>query len=178
MRFKLYLILLAFPILACEPAVEKAPATDAAPKKKLVIDKKGIKVYALAPNAVIDSAFSKVDAFTSFRSSIEDLSKLNPRGLGPFLSDAYRNTNNLLQTRLPDPFEKPDIRSRLKVVKTQLLRVNYFSNAKEYDLMNESLADLYQSYNAFLMRIEDFADLETEENSEEEIELNKLPVLE
>lgn len=158
MRFRLLGLLLLFLSLgSCARKIDKDMSAQSVSTKKLKIDTSALNTYPLPSNVLIDSLLQSKEAFTDFRNSIEDLSKLNPRGLTPFLYNALVTTDKLLNTFLPPPFETPAIRSRLKVVKTQLLRVSYFSTEQNYEALNKGLIELYEAYNAYLRRIEDFA---------------------
>jgi len=68
------------------------------------------------------------------------------------------------------PFSTPDIHSRLKVVKTELIKARYYGQEADQEQLNESLKKLYKAYKAYLMRIEDFAVEVKEENN---LEVNK-----
>ena len=63
----------------------------------------------------------------------------------------------LLKKGLPAPFETPEIKSRLKVVKTQLLKARYFSQKEQSKKFNESIEGVFVAHRAFLKRLEDFA---------------------
>ena len=171
---------LLFPVfilffICCDQNTTSEVAQITTKKKRLVIDTSAISLHSFdETNPLIDSLLLNLEAFTDFRSSIEDLSKLNPRGLSPFLLNARVNTNKLLKTSLPAPFETADVRSRLKVVKTQLLRVSYYSIQEKHEELNPALIDLYDAYKAYLQRIEDFAqttDLGAEINLNNELRL-------
>ena len=58
---------------------------------------------------------------------------------------------------MPAPFETPEIKSRLKVVKTQLLKARYFSQQEQIKELNASFRQVFVAHEAYLKRIEDFA---------------------
>ena len=158
MPYRLLLSVFILVFFGCDQSTTSEAPQQTIKEKRLVIDTSAISLYSFdETNPLIDSLLLDLEAFKNFRASIEDLSKLNPRGLSPFLINARVNTNKLLKTSLPSPFETADIRSRLKVVKTQLLRVSYYSTQEKYDELNPALFDLYDAYKAYLLRIEDFA---------------------
>lgn len=152
-----FLLLLVFVLhLSC---ISSGNKNEELPKEKLAIDKierNQIKVYALKTTPQIDTLLLTLDQFSEFKHTMEDLSKLNPLGIEPFLVTALVNCEKLLRIDLPHPFNVPDIKSRLKVVKTALLKARYYSQEKNEKELNMNLKDLYQAYAAFLKRIEDY----------------------
>jgi hypothetical protein len=149
MHSKFILFCIALMFIRCSSSVEQKKPTVVQEEKPLSIEKESIQVYQLQENALLDSLLFPIEEFTLFRSTIEDLSKLNPAGLEPFLYDAY---------------------SRLKVVKTELIKARYYGQEADQEQLNESLKKLYKAYKAYLMRIEDFAVEVKEENN---LEVNK-----
>lgn len=156
MRCKFLFLLVFILHVSC---ISSADKKEGLPKEKLVIEKierSQIKVYALKTTPQIDTLLLTLEQFTEFKRTMEDLSKLNPLGIEPFLVTALLNCEKLLRIDLPHPFNVPDIKSRLKVVKTALLKVRYYSQEKNEKELNVNLKDLYQAYAAFLKRIEDY----------------------
>jgi hypothetical protein len=170
MHSKFILFCIALMFIRCSSSVEQKKPTVVQEEKPLSIEKESIQVYQLQENALLDSLLFPIEEFTLFRSTIEDLSKLNPAGLEPFLYDALLKCNDLLRQKLPVPFSTPDIHSRLKVVKTELIKARYYGQEADQEQLNESLKKLYKAYKAYLMRIEDFAVEVKEENN---LEVNK-----
>ena len=157
MRCKFLFLLVAAMHFSCTSSVDKK---EESPKETIGIDKierSQINVYALKSSPKIDTLLLSLDQFSEFKRTMEDLSKLNPLGIEPFLLEALLNCEKLLRTNFPYPFDVPDIKSRLKVVKTCLLKARYFSQEKNEQELNTNLKDLYQAYAAFLKRIEDYA---------------------
>ena len=65
---------------------------------------------------------------------------------------------NLLSKKLPEKFEKPQIRSRLKVVFMQSQKSYYFTKHFKEDSLISSLEDLYKSYNSMISRMNNLED--------------------
>ena len=143
---------------ACSSKATKSEPLEKIKKTPLVIKKEGIVVYQLQQNERIDSLLLSNQNFIDFKSSIEDLSKLNRNGLGPFLLNAINSCNKLLKEPLPEPFDSSDVRSRLKVVKTQLLKARFNSREGMQEELNQNIENLYVAYTAYLKRIEDFSE--------------------
>ena len=171
-KFFLFCILLIFS--QCSTYTEQKNPTVVQEEQPLSIEKESIQVYDLKENALIDSLLLPIEKFTLFRSTIEDLSKLNPAGLEPFLYDALLKCDDLLRQELPAPFSTPDIHSRLKVVKTELIKARYYGQEANQEELNESLKKLYDAYKAYLMRIEDFA---IESNEQTDVAINNNEIL-
>ena len=62
------------------------------------------------------------------------------------------------QKKLPEKFEKPQIRSRLKVVFMQSQKSYYFTKHFKEDSLISSLEDLYKSYNSMISRMNNLED--------------------
>ena len=77
-----------------------------------------------------------------------------------------KSLKKLLSKKLPKKFEKPQIRSRLKVVHMQLQKSHYFTKHFKNDSLIPSLKKLYKSYNAVISRMYDFEDEKNELGSE------------
>ena len=106
---------------------------------------------------VLDSTLYLNEAFIVFRKNIETLSKLDPTSLDLYLSASLVASNKLLNVTLPIGFEVPAINSRVRVVKTQLLRCKYYSQQEDFELLNLGLIELFDSYDILLKRIDDVA---------------------
>ena len=121
---------------------------------------------------VLDSTLYLNEAFIVFRKNIETLSKLDPTSLDLYLIASLGSSNKLLNATLPVNFEVPAIKSRVRVVKTQLLRCKYYSQQEDFELLNLSLTELFDSYDILLKRIDDIA-LSEDALSENEFSVKK-----
>ena len=106
---------------------------------------------------VLDSTLYLNEAFIVFRKNIETLSKLDPTSLDLYLSASLGASNKLMNVTLPIGFEVPAINSRVRVVKTQLLRCKYYSQQEDFESLNLGLIELFDSYDILLKRIDDVA---------------------
>lgn len=171
-RFFIFLLII---LSACNSTESKNELKPIIKKTPLVIEKEGITIYQLQENKLIDSLLLTNQTFITFKNSIEDLSKLNQAGLGPFLVSAINNCNQLLKAPLSAPFNTPDIRSRLKIVKTELLKARYYSKEEMQEELNQNIKSLYVAYSAYLKRIEDFSNQDGE-NADEIVQDKKLSI--
>lgn len=175
MRFKLMFFGLALFFSGCNRSLEKKEPTVVEEQQPLRIDKESIQLYQLNQYPLVDSVLIPIEKFSVFRATMEDLTKLNPTGIEPFLYEALLKCDDLLRQKLPSPFSTPDIKSRLKVVKTELIKARYYGQEADQEKLNEALKKLYIAYNAYLMRIEDFALTSSEQIS---MDVNKTGALE
>ena len=75
---------------------------------------------------------------------------------------------------IPAPFDTPEIKSRLKVVKTALLKARYYSVEERQKELDESYEALFVAYMAYLKRIEDFSlEWQEQQQSENVIDLSR-----
>jgi len=106
---------------------------------------------------VLDSTLYLNEAFNVFKKNIEMLSKLDPTSLDLYIIASLGSSNKLLNATLPVNFDVPAINSRIRVVKTQLLRCKYYSQQEDFELLNLGLTELFDSYDILLKRIDDIA---------------------
>lgn len=174
MRFKflsLFVVLLCY---ACENAPEGKKVAEVVEQKPLQLKQENIELYQLKQDSLIDSLLLPIEEFTAFSQSMEDLTKLKPGGIAPFLLGAIIKCNALLRYQIPAPFDTPEIKSRLKVVKTALLKARYYSVEERQQELDESYEALFIAYTAYLKRIEDFSlDLQEEQELNDVIDLNQ-----
>ena len=74
------------------------------------------------------------------------------------ISKMSKSLKKLLSKKLPKKFEKPQIRSRLKVVHMRSQKSHYFTKHLKKDSLIPSLEKLYESYNAVISRMYSFED--------------------
>lgn len=174
MRFKflsLFVILLCY---ACVNAPEEKKVAEVDEQRPLQLKQENIELYQLKQDSLIDSLLLPIEEFTAFTQSMEDLTKLKPEGIAPFLLGTIIKCNALLRYQIPAPFDTPEIKSRLKVVKTALLKARYYSVEERQQELDESYKALFIAYTAYLKRIEDFSlDLQEEQESNDVIDLSQ-----
>jgi len=153
MRFKflsLFVILLCY---ACVNAPEEKKVAEVKEQKPLQLKQENIELYQLKQDSLIDSLLLPIEEFT----------------LGTIIK-----CNALLRYQIPAPFDTPEIKSRLKVVKTALLKARYYSVEERQQELDESYEALFIAYTAYLKRIEDFSlDLQEEQESNDVIDLSQ-----
>lgn len=121
-------------------------------------------LYVLKERGILDSTLFISSEFSLFQKSIETIKELNPQELDFYLSASVQETDKLLKTTLHKMFESPLVKSRLRVIKTQLLKCRYFSQENDIVSLKSSLIDLFDSYNIFLKRIDAVAQSQKELN--------------
>ena len=128
-------------------------------KKNLTeIDKislnKNFQIYVPEKNSFGDSIIQSISELRDLKISIEDLTKLNPNGIESFLDETLTKCNNLLNLKNNSFISKPEIRGRLKVLKTNILKCKFNNHQNDINNLNESLRKLFMSYNILFERLE------------------------
>ena len=109
------------------------------------------------------------EEFKNLYDLFNQLRNLDFRNVDIEILKLNKSLKKLLSKKLPEEFEKPQIRSRLKVVHMQSQKSYYFTKHFKKDSLIPSLNKLYESYNAVISRMYNFK----EESSEIEFEKNK-----
>ena len=78
----------------------------------------------------------------------------------------------VINSQLPKDFEIPAVKSRLRVVKTNLLKSRFYAQQEDMESLTKTLDEVFGSYNILLKRIDDLI-VSEEENQENEFEVNK-----
>ena len=109
------------------------------------------------------------EEFKNLYDLFNQLRNLDFRNVDIEILKLNKSLKKLLSKKLPEEFEKPQIRSRLKVVHMQSQKSYYFTKHFKKDSLIPSLNKLYESYNAVISRMYNFE----EESSEIEFEKNE-----
>ena len=174
MRFKFLSLFVILLCCACVNAPEEKKVAEVKEQNPLQLKQENIELYQLKQDSLIDSLLLPIEEFTAFTQSMEDLTKLKPEGIAPFLLGTIIKCNSLLRYQIPEPFNTQEIKSRLKVVKTALLKARYYSVEERQQELDESYEALFIAYTAYLKRIEDFSlDLQEEQDSNDVIDLSQ-----
>lgn len=171
MHFRILALLFLVLMSHCEDTVGEKKTPVVVEQKPVQISEPNLEVYHLKTDPLIDSLLVPNKEFQAFTKSMENLIKLRPEGIAPFLIGAITKCNTLLKQPFPAPFDTPEIKSRLKVVKTELLKSRYYSIEEQQEELNQSFNALFVAYTAYLKRIEDFS-MDLQEEQENEINLN------
>ena len=98
------------------------------------------------------------DEFKNLHDLLNQLRILDFRNVDLEILKLNKILKNLLSKKLPEKFEKPQIRSRLKVVFMQSQKSYYFTKHFKEDSLISSLEDLYKSYNSMISRMNNLED--------------------
>ena len=118
--------------------------------------KKNFQIYVPEKNSYGDSIIQLVSELRDLKISIEDLTKLNPNGIESFLDETLVKCNNLLNLKNNNFVSRPEIRGRLKVLKTNILKCKLNNYQNDVMNLNKNLKKLFLSYNILIERLEDF----------------------
>ena len=106
------------------------------------------------------------EEFKNLHDLFNQLRDLDFRNVDIEILKLNKSLKKLLSKKLPEEFEKPQIRSRLKVVHMQSQKSYYFTKHFKKDSLIPSLNKLYESYNAVISRMYDFEEESIEIESE------------
>ena len=112
------------------------------------------QIYIPKKNSFVDSITQSVSELRDLKISIEDLTKLNPNGIESFLDETLNKCDNLLNLKNNNFISKPEIRGRLKVLKTNILKCKFNNHQNDITNLNESLRKLFISYNILFERLD------------------------
>ena len=112
------------------------------------------QIYIPKKNSFVDSITQSVSELRDLKISIEDLTKLNPNGIESFLDETLNKCNNLLNLKNNNFISRPEIRGRLKVLKTNILKCKFNNHQNDITNLNESLRKLFISYNILFERLD------------------------
>ena len=112
------------------------------------------QIYIPKKNSFVDSITQSVSELRDLKISIEDLTKLNPNGIESFLDETLNKCDNLLNLKNNNFISKPEIRGRLKVLKTNILKCKFNNHQNDITNLNESLRKLFVSYNILFERLD------------------------
>ena len=106
--------------------------------------------FKLPTDDNIDSIMVNFKKFNSFSKTILNLNRLDVNGLEVFLMDAIVKSDELLLSEFPSLIDLPQVKSRLKVVKTKILICKFHSSNDEINKLTISMEEMFNSYNDFL----------------------------
>ena len=112
------------------------------------------QIYIPKKNSFVDSIVKSVSELRDLKISIEDLTKLNPNGIESFLDETLNKCDNLLNLKNNNFISRPEIRGRLKVLKTNILKCKFNNHQNDITNLNESLRKLFISYNILFERLD------------------------
>ena len=115
---------------------------------------KNFHIYVPKKKSFGDSILKSVSELRDLKTSIEDLTQLNPSGIESFLEESLIKCNNLLNSK-NNFISRPEIRGRLKVLKTNILKCKFNNHQNDIRSLNKSLENLFLSYNILFERFED-----------------------
>ena len=115
---------------------------------------KNFQIYIPKKNSFGDSIINSVLELRDLKISIEDLTKLNPNGIEPFLNETLIKCNSLLNLNNNNFITRPEIRGRLKVLKTNILKCKFNNSQNDIKGLNENLENLVLSYNILFESLE------------------------
>ncbi|MDB4608713.1 hypothetical protein OAH13_01210 [Flavobacteriaceae bacterium] len=129
-------------------------------------------IYVPSNIKVLDTTLFSNRNFSKFKESIEALEDLNKITIDEYLFAAIVASSAVINSQLPKDFEIPAVKSRLRVVKTNLLKSRFYAQQEDMESLTKTLDEVFGSYNILLKRIDDLI-VSEKENQENEFEVNK-----
>ncbi len=153
MKFQLHLFIMVFLLFSCKGPVK----TDKIEKNKDSIFSNALKekniLKSFPDNFLKVNGIDDWDSFERFQSSVEGMSKMNPKSLDVFLNGLSINIEKLEKSEFPEIFDNPQILSRLKLLRMQSLKAKYFTEFYTKDSIKPALNELYSYYNSLIERM-------------------------
>ena len=153
MKFQLHIFILFFSFFSCKGPVkiDKIENNNDSIFSNALNEK--ITIKSFPENFFKLNDIDDWDSFERFQSSVEGMSKMNPKSLDVFLNGLSINIEKLEKSKFPEIFNKPQILSRLKLLRMQALKAKYFTEYYTKDSIKPALIELYSYYNSLIERM-------------------------
>ena len=153
MKFQLYIFILFFSFFSCRGPVKIDKIEKNNDSIFSIALKEKITLKSFPENFFKSNGIDDWDSFERFQSSVEGMSKMNPKSLDVFLNGLSINIEKLEKGEFPERFNKPQILSRLKLLRMQALKAKYFTEYYTKDSIKPALIELYSYYNSLIERM-------------------------
>ena len=153
MKFQLHIFILFFSFFSCRGPVKIDKIEKNNDSIFSIALKEKIILKSFPENFFKSNGIDDWDSFERFQSSVEGMSKMNPKSLDVFLNGLSINIEKLEKSELPEIFNKPQILSRLKLIRMQVLKAKYFTEYYTKDSIKPALNELYSYYNSLIERM-------------------------
>lgn len=153
MKFQLHIFILFFSFFSCRGPVKMDKIEKNNDSIFSIALKEKITLKSFPENFFKLNGIDEWDSFERFQSSVEGMSKMNPKSLDVFLNGLSINIEKLEKSEFPEIFNKPQILSRLKLLRMQALKAKYFTEYYTKDSIKPALIELYSYYNSLIERM-------------------------
>ena len=153
MKFQLHIFILFFSFFSCRGPVKIDKIEKNNDSIFSIALKEKIILKSFPENFFKSNGIDDWDSFERFQSSVEGMSKMNPKSLDVFLNGLSINIEKLEKSKFPEIFNKPQILSRLKLLRMQALKAKYFTEYYTKDSIKPALIELYSYYNSLIERM-------------------------
>lgn len=153
MKFQLHIFILFFSFFSCRGPVKIDKIEKNNDSIFSIALKEKITLKSFPENFFKSNGIDDWDSFERFQSSVEGMSKMNPKSLDVFLNGLSINIEKLEKSEFPEIFNKPQILSRLKLLRMQALKAKYFTEYYTKDSIKPALIELYSHYNSLIDRM-------------------------
>ena len=152
-RFLIYVPLM---LISCVGENElKGTISSTVEKSALLDPKKEIRFELIdyPKDFLEENGLQDWDEFKRLYDAMDRLKELDLRDVEVNIIGISALLNELVSDNLPDQFEIPQIRSRLKVVQMQAQKSRYFTRHYKKDSLIPSIKFLYNYYNSIISRM-------------------------
>ena len=153
MKFQLHIFIMFFSFFSCREPVNIDKIENNNDSIFSIALKEKITLKSFPENFFKSNGIDDWDSFERFQSSVEGMSKMNPKSLDVFLNGLSINIEKLEKSEFPEIFNKPQILSRLKLLRMQALKAKYFTEYYTKDSIKPALIELYSYYNSLIERM-------------------------
>ena len=153
MKFQLHIFILFFSFFSCRGPVKIDKIEKNNDSIFSIALKEKITLKSFPENFFKSNGIDDWDSFERFQSSVEGMSKMNPKSLDVFLNGLSINIEKLEKSEFPEIFNKPQILSRLKLLRMQALKAKYFTEYYTKDSIKPALNELFSYYNSLIERM-------------------------
>tara|TARA_B100001778_G_C18593028_1_gene633208 strand:+ start:1454 stop:1960 length:507 start_codon:yes stop_codon:yes gene_type:complete len=157
-QFKFFLFLYISIIYCCETKLIKKTNIEIIDSTQSYSFSNPKKLVNLSMEYIRSNSLDSWSELNNFIDRFENLNNMIPEGNLVFIEELINKTDQLIKSDFPDKLDVPDIKSRIKVVKSLLLKCRYNSKNENWEDLDISLEELFISYNSLINRITSVVD--------------------
>ncbi len=154
MRFIYFFFISIIFLSCCDSGYKKKEKSIIIVEKKLLDN--NFQVYIPEKNSSGDSIVNSISELKDLKIAIEDLTKVNPNEIETFLDESLIKCNKLLNNKKSNLISRPEVRGRLKVLKTNILKCKFDNHRDDLKNLNKNLKKLFLSYDILFETLEGF----------------------
>ena len=151
-RLRLFFIINLL-LISCQNIVREETTTNRNPNQKEKSMEVKLELVSYPEDFMKENGLEEWEEFKNLYESLERMKELDFRDIEVNVLALSSRIKNLLSKQMPEGFDTPQIRSRMKVVQMQTQKVKYFTRYYKKDSLIPSLKNLYKQYNSVIDRM-------------------------